>query len=70
MPIWPFTLIIVAAGILLLIQGIAQVFRCVICIRDGAWPPKPQDIEELEKVMIEQHARGEDVAATIAPKQG
>ena len=47
-PIFQFKTVIVAAGILLLIQGIAQVFRCVICIRTGEWVAAAEDIEETE----------------------
>ena len=47
-PIFQFKSVIVAAGILLLIQGIAQVFRCVICIRTGEWVAAAEDIEETE----------------------
>src|SRR5690606_21796132 len=36
-PIFQFKLVIVAAGVLLLIQGLAQVMRCVLCLRDGYW---------------------------------
>jgi TRAP-type mannitol/chloroaromatic compound transport system permease small subunit len=54
-PIYQFKSIIVAAGILLLIQGVAQVLRCVICIRTGAWPQHLEDVEELEQVLIREH---------------
>ncbi|MCB1849325.1 MAG: TRAP transporter small permease subunit [Gammaproteobacteria bacterium] len=47
-PIFQFKTVVVAAGILLLIQGIAQVFRCVICIRTGEWVLAAEDIEETE----------------------
>ena len=47
-PIFQFKTVIVAAGILLLIQGIAQVFRCVICIRTGEWVAAAEDVEETE----------------------
>lgn len=56
-PVFQFKMIIVAAGTLLLIQGIAQVFRCILCIRRGEWPARPQDVEELEKVLIAEHER-------------
>ena len=56
-PIFQFKMIIVAAGVLLLIQGIARVFRCIICIRDGYWPPLPVDVEELEEQLIHEHER-------------
>jgi TRAP-type mannitol/chloroaromatic compound transport system permease small subunit len=56
-PIFQFKMIIVAAGVLLLIQGIARVFRCIICIRDGYWPPLPVDVEELEEQLIHERER-------------
>ena len=56
-PIFQFKSIIVAAGVLLLIQGIAQVFRCILCMRTGQWVRAADDVEELEKVLIAQHER-------------
>lgn len=50
-PIYQFKSVIVAAGILLAIQGVAQVFRCIITIRQGYWPPQADDVEELEEVL-------------------
>ncbi len=47
-PIFQFKMVIVAAGVLLVIQGIAQVFRCILCIRDGYWTKAAEDIEETE----------------------
>ena len=52
-PIFQFKSIIVAAGVLLLIQGIAQVFRCILCIRTGEWQVAVDDVEELEKMGLE-----------------
>ena len=56
-PVYQFKSIIVAAGILLLIQGIAQVFRCIICLRTGAWMRAADDVEETEKLLMEQGSR-------------
>jgi TRAP-type mannitol/chloroaromatic compound transport system permease small subunit len=56
-PIFHFKVIMAVAGTLLLIQGIARVFRCIICMRQGYWPPLPQDVEELEEQLIHQHER-------------
>ncbi len=52
-PIFQFKSVIVAAGILLFLQGIAQVFRCIICLRTGEWVRAAEDVEELEKVLME-----------------
>ncbi|HUF57370.1 MAG TPA: TRAP transporter small permease subunit [Thermohalobaculum sp.] len=56
-PVWHFKLIIVAAGILLLIQGIAQVCRCILCIRNGEWLEQGEDIEEMENLLLKQAAK-------------
>ena len=53
-PIFQFKTIIVAAGILLLIQGIAQVMRCILCIRTNEWLRAADDIEETEVVLMEK----------------
>ena len=51
-PIWQFKLLIPAAGILLFIQGLAQVCRCIICLRTGSWPEKIEDVEETESMLL------------------
>ncbi len=63
-PIWQFKLIIPAAGLLLFIQGLAQVCRCIICIKTGAWPPRIEDVEETETILkhqAEDHAQVEQL---------
>ena len=55
-PIFQFKTVIVAAGILLFIQGIAQVFRCIICIRTGEWIKAAEDIEETEVQLARESA--------------
>jgi TRAP-type mannitol/chloroaromatic compound transport system permease small subunit len=57
-PIYQFKMIIVAAGVLVLVQGIAQVLRCIACLRTGVWPKHLEDVEELEQVLIREHERG------------
>jgi TRAP-type mannitol/chloroaromatic compound transport system permease small subunit len=52
-PIFQFKSVIVAAGILLFLQGIAQVFRCIICLRTGEWVRAVDDVEETEKVLMQ-----------------
>ena len=53
-PIFQFKTVIVAAGVLMLIQGIAQVLRCIICIRTGEWIVAAEDIEETEVQLARQ----------------
>jgi TRAP-type mannitol/chloroaromatic compound transport system permease small subunit len=55
-PVWPLKLVIFVTGLTLLIAGIAEVMRCLICIRTGAWLSRSGDVEELEDVLIKQHA--------------
>ena len=52
-PIFQFKSVIVAAGILLFLQGIAQVFRCILCLRTGEWVRAAEDVEETEKVLMQ-----------------
>jgi TRAP-type mannitol/chloroaromatic compound transport system permease small subunit len=52
-PIFQFKSVIVAAGILLFLQGIAQVFRCIICLRTGEWIRAADDVEETEKILMQ-----------------
>jgi len=51
--IWPFKALIPVAGILLLLQGVAEVIRCVIAIRTGRWPDRLHDVEETERIILE-----------------
>jgi len=65
-PIFQFKTVIVVAGILLFLQGIAQVFRCVICIRTGEWVVAAEDIEETEVRLARERGteRGHFAAGT------
>ena len=56
-PIWPMKMLVPVGAVLLALQGTAEVLRCVVCLRDNAWPPRLHDAEELEVQLIEQHAR-------------
>lgn len=56
-PVWPLKTMIFVAGVTLLIAGIAEVMRCIVCMRTGSWPQRSGDVEELEKVLQEQHAQ-------------
>jgi TRAP-type mannitol/chloroaromatic compound transport system permease small subunit len=47
-PIYPFKTIIPIAGVFLLLQGIVEIFRCIVCIQSGEWPSREQDVEEVD----------------------
>ena len=64
-PIYPFKMILPLAGIFLLMQGVVEIIRCVICIRQGAWPSREQDVEEVDVDKLKEmvHVKDEDIAA-------
>jgi TRAP-type mannitol/chloroaromatic compound transport system permease small subunit len=47
-PLYPFKTIIPLAGVILLFQGVVEIFRCVVCIQQGEWPSREQDVEEVD----------------------
>src|SRR5690348_7198417 len=51
-PVYPFKTIIPIAGVLVLIQGVAEIVRCIVCLRTGEWPQRLKDAEEID--VIEQ----------------
>ncbi len=53
-PIWQLKMIIPAAGALLALQGVAEMLRCIVCIKTGAWPERLHDVEELELAIVKQ----------------
>lgn len=62
-PVWPLKLIIPAAGITLVLQGMAEVCRCILTIRRGEWPSRGDDVVELEVALQEQFGHKEGGAA-------
>lgn len=47
-PLYPFKTILPIAGIFLLLQGLVEIFRCIVCIKQGEWPSREQDVEEVD----------------------
>jgi TRAP-type mannitol/chloroaromatic compound transport system permease small subunit len=64
-PIFHVKMIIPVAGALLFLQGLAQICRAVLCLRDGAWPPVARDIEETETVIAHEREDEARARATI-----
>lgn len=59
-PVYHFKTVIPLAGALVMLQGIAEMVRCVVCLRTGAWPARHRDVEEID-VVGEQLAQSEFV---------
>lgn len=57
-PISQFKTVLPVAAALLFLQGIAQIFRCILCIRTGTWPPHLEDVEEMESVLLHEREFG------------
>jgi TRAP-type mannitol/chloroaromatic compound transport system permease small subunit len=53
-PIFPLKTLIPVGGALLLVQGLAEGFRCIVCLRTGTWPPRGQDVEEIETAILHE----------------
>ena len=62
-PIYPFKTIIPVAGGFLLMQGIVEIIRCIICIGRGEWPSREEDVEEVDVEELKEmvHVKDEDI---------
>ena len=62
-PIYPFKTMMPLAGGFLLLQGIIEIIRCALCIRDGEWPSRGDDVVEVdvEKLKEMVHVKDEDI---------
>ena len=61
-PIYQFKAVMVAAGILLFIQGIAEILRCIQCIRTGIWLRADEDVQETENAILNKATAAESDA--------
>jgi TRAP-type mannitol/chloroaromatic compound transport system permease small subunit len=59
-PVYHFKTVIPIAGSLVMLQGLAEIARCIICLRTGAWPLRLEDVEEID-VVEKQLAQSEYV---------
>ena len=63
-PVYPFKTIIPIAGAILLAQGLVEIIRCIVCLQQGAWPSRGEDVEEVdvEKLKEMVNVKDEDIA--------
>ena len=66
--IYPFKTFIPIAGAFLLLQGVVEIIRCVMCLKSGVWPSREQDVEEVdvEKLKEMVHVKDEDIQSLDA----
>ncbi|MFM2239888.1 MAG: hypothetical protein RJA69_1262 [Pseudomonadota bacterium] len=50
LPLYPFKAVIPLAGLIVLLQGLAEILRCIVCIRTGEWTPRLKDANEIDVV--------------------
>ena len=50
LPVYPFKFMIPLAGAIVLMQGIAEIIRCIVCIKTGEWTPRLKDAQESDVV--------------------
>ena len=62
-PVYPFKTVIPVAGALVLMQGIVEIIRCVICIKQGKWPSREEDVQEVDVDKLKEmvHVKDEDI---------
>ena len=55
------------AGAILLAQGIVEIIRCVICLKQGYWPSREEDVEEVDVDKLKEMVSDEDIGADAMP---
>ena len=74
-PVYPFKTIIPIAGAFLLLQGLVEIVRCIVCLQQGEWPKRGEDVEEVdvEKLKEMVNVKDEDIAKlgafVVTPKE-
>jgi TRAP-type mannitol/chloroaromatic compound transport system permease small subunit len=63
--IYPFKTMLPLAGGFLLLQGIVEIIRCVICVKTGVWPSRANDVQEVDVDKLKEmvHVKDEDIQA-------
>ena len=63
-PVYPFKTILPLAGAFLLVQGLVEIVRCIVCIKIGEWPKRGDDVDEVdvEKLKEMVNVKDEDIA--------
>ncbi len=62
LPLYPFKFVIPIAGFFLLAQGVVEILRCVLCLREGHWAPRLKDVEEIDIEVLKARVGKDDVS--------
>src|SRR2546425_2791886 len=49
-PVYHFKTVIPVAGALVMLQGLAEIMRCIMCLRTGEWPARLEDVQEIDVI--------------------
>ncbi|MEW6099355.1 MAG: TRAP transporter small permease subunit [Pseudomonadota bacterium] len=60
LPLYPFKFVIPFSGAVLLLQGLVEIVRCVICLQRGQWPSREQDVEEVDVDKLKEMVHVDD----------
>ena len=66
-PLYHFKTLIPIAGALVLIQGFAEIIRCVQCLKTGEWPRRLHDVEEVDIDELKKMVKADPAAALVPP---
>jgi TRAP-type mannitol/chloroaromatic compound transport system permease small subunit len=73
-PVYQFKAVIPLAGAFLLAQGVVEIIRCIACIRQGDWPSREEDVQEVDVDKLKEmvHVKDEDIQKldALVTKQG
>ena len=63
-PVYPFKTILPIAGAFLLAQGLVEIVRCIVCIQQGEWPKRGDDVDEVDVAKLKEmvNVKDEDIA--------
>ncbi len=59
LPLYPFKYMIPLAGLMLLLQGLVEIVRCIQCIQAGEWPSREEDVEEVDVEKLKEMVKAE-----------
>ena len=66
-PLYHFKTLIPIAGGFVLLQGVAEIIRCIQCLKTGEWPRRLHDVEEVDLEKIKKLVKADPASDLIPP---